>query len=267
MNGCMRLETIVNGVYVYQVSTAGSHFVGFVAEHVANPCVTFILEMMRGHWGHDSWFLGGSILRHIDNIGIWSFELRSEALYGSEDDWCWCCWTKGGVDRWICLWKRQFLGFHGSRFSCKYLNAHTHTHTCTRGPIMHNYNIITSMMSVSNLLWGRVLFFGGSHRNTQTDFVPWHCCQSHQTSSTSPDVSMHLAWYDRHLGITPNMELQHRSNVQQLGFKKATYDDLQQINGHDSGTDSLEVSSICKAYVSGLCKGIFPHKIWPKIWY
>ena len=28
------------------------------------------------------------------------------------------------------------------------------------------------------------------------------------------------------------------------------------INGHDSGTDLLEVFTIYKAYVSGLCKGI-----------
>ena len=28
------------------------------------------------------------------------------------------------------------------------------------------------------------------------------------------------------------------------------------VNGHDSGTDSLEVPTICKAYVFGLCKSI-----------
>ena len=33
------------------------------------------------------------------------------------------------------------------------------------------------------------------------------------------------------------------------------------INGHDSGTDWLEVPTIYKAYFSGLCKGISPQNM------
>ena len=37
----------------------------------------------------------------------------------------------------------------------------------------------------------------------------------------------------------------------------------QDFNGHDSGTDLLEVPTIYKAYVSGLCFREYPNKIWP----
>ena len=37
--------------------------------------------------------------------------------------------------------------------------------------------------------------------------------------------------------------------------------DNQWINGHDSGTDLLEVPTIYKAYLLGLCKGIYPHNM------
>jgi len=33
------------------------------------------------------------------------------------------------------------------------------------------------------------------------------------------------------------------------------------INGHAAGTDSLEVPTMYRAYVSGLCKGISPNNL------